>query len=709
MELNMRRFFACLLIFTLLLPACLPSSLTVVPASPADGSTVNSTSPTLSWGGGAAGATYHLVIATDSNFQSIALNADNLADVSYTVPADKLSANTTYYWRVLARKGDQVSSWTTPWSFRTSGGAGPGGNGSIRIAATLDGAPWAGAVNFRITGSFSDSENTVPWSFNSVAAGSYTLTYNFGGPQNATLTSITPSPTQQLAAGGTVYYTLNFNTQSDSSINVSATLDGAPWSGGVNYSIYGPFKDTDQMVPHSFMSVAPGAYTLSYNSGGPQNAVFSGISPSTTQTLQTGSELNYVLNFTSSQSSNLSVTAYYNGVSWSGPATFSLSGPVSGAYSSVPLQLSNIPAGTYRITYQSGGPSGAALGSISPGNSITISSGRSGGFTLNYSGQQQSGNIIVNATLNGAAWSGAVTYGLEGPYQSWDHQTPRTYSSLPVGTYTLNYMGGGPDNAVLNSISPMPTQTLTAGRTIVFTMNFTGQQATGTVRVNATVDGQPWQTAMGSGPISYSISGPNLTDTEDVIPGSFTSLPAGTYTLIYNSGGPIGATLTGISPSPTLNLAPGGIITFSLNFSGQARGYVTVDATLNGEIWSGECDYTVAGPYVESGSTVSNTFSNLPQGTYTVAYREGGPSPAEFIGVSPSSQTLSPGGSISFVIMFRSLLPQPGPSPMPGPVPNPTPEPMPGPVPNPTPEPMPGPVPNPTPEPMPGPLQPDED
>jgi hypothetical protein len=190
-------------------------------------------------------------------------------------------------------------------------------------------------------------------------------------------------------------------------------------------------------------------------------------------------------------------------------------------------------------------------------------------------------------------------------------------------------------------------------------------------------------------------------------------MPAKTYTLMYESGGPIGATLTSITPSPTLTLRPGGTISYSLNFSGQARGYVTVEAELDGEPWSGGASYTVSGPYVESGSSVTRTFSNAPQGTYSVNYRSGGPAQARFEGVYPSSEELRPGGSVTFTLRFRSVMPgpvprPPNPEPMPGPIPRPHPGPMPGPVPNPTPEPMPGPVPNPTPVPMPGPLHPDE-
>jgi hypothetical protein len=114
--------------------------------------------------------------------------------------------------------------------------------------------------------------------------------------------------------------------------------------------------------------------------------------------------------------STLSVLAYYKGTSWSGPVNFSISGPVTGSYSSVPLNLGSVPAGTYRITYKSGGPAGATLGSVIPDTTIVISKGRPGSFTLNYYAQAQSGNVVVNATLNGSAYTGDVNFNISGPF-----------------------------------------------------------------------------------------------------------------------------------------------------------------------------------------------------------------------------------------------------------------------------------------------------
>jgi hypothetical protein len=670
----MRRCLTVFLLFAILLAGCIiQPSVTVSLASPQNGSTVVSLTPTLTWGGGGSTTTYRLMVAQDSNFQNIAVDVNNIGDLSYSIPAGNLKASTTYYWKVIARDGGQYSDWTPAWSFNTPGGDTPTSTGTVRVSATLNGSPWSGSVNYSLSGPFPDTDNSVPWDFKNVPTGTYTVTYNYGGPTNATLTSISPQPSQDLSQGGSVHFVLNFSQKSSSSITVNATLNGSPWSGNISYALSGPFGDAEAVVPFTFSSLPSGSYTLTYKSGGPTGAVLTSVSPSPTQMLASGASLTFTMNFSTQLASSLSIMAAYNGQNWSGPATYSISGPINNTYTVVPMSINNAPPGTYNIAYQGGGPSGSTLGSIAPGPSITIASGGGGSFTLNYFTAQQSGNVVVNATLNGAQWSGYTGFTLDGPFRSADNQVPRTYNNVPVGSYILSYTGGGPSGATLSSITPSPTQQLQPNRTIVFNLNFTSQPSSGSIVVNALLDGKPWQTQLGSGSISYTLSGPTY-DSGDQIPGSFGNMAAGRYTLNYNSGGPTGSTLTGISPSPVQQLGPGGTIAYTLNFTSQARGMVTVSAAIDGKPWSGGVSYVLSGPYTESGGSAPRTFSNAPQGDYTVQYRNGGPPSCRFVGVSPSSQMLPAGGSIDFVIEFTYQGVEP--EPMPGPVPEPEPGPL---------------------------------
>jgi len=631
-------------------------------STPQDGSTVASLTPTLTWGG-PAGASYRLLVSADSNFQDVVLDAHNLAEDLYVIPSELLEGGKEYYWKVLAVSSKEGSVWSDPWQFYTPGDL-PEGSGNIRVSAKLDGKAWSGDLHYMINGPFSDSDSSVPWDFEDVAAGSYTLTYKGGGPSGAVMTGVTPAATLDLADGEDIHFVMNFATESTSTIKINASLDGQPWSGNIRVAVKGPHSETVQLLPETLTKLPAGEYTLSYKEGGPSGAVLKNISPAAVQDVAAKGTITYTLNFTTEKSATLTIGAQLDGQKWSGPAEYTISGPLSGTYDSVPIEIKNAPAGQYKISYKSGGPSGAVLNNINPAQTITLNSGRTGGFVLNYSTTKQTGKVEVRATLNGQPWSGPVDFVVSGAMDVGDFQLPRVYDHAPVGKYTVSYKSGGPENASLVEISPASTQSLSQGKTVIFTLKFVEKSSYGTIYVNAVLDGQPWETAMGAGSISYSLSGPAYYS-DNSIPNTYSSMPTGSYTLSYNSGGPAGATLTGISPAPNQTLKAGSAVTYTLNFSSQQKGTVNVNATINGEPWDGELNYVVYGPYVESGSRVPRSFSDSPSGEYSVEYNSGGPPQSRFSRVVSSSLYLPPGGKINFTIEFEFIgLPDPLPGPL---------------------------------------------
>ena len=81
------------------------------------------------------------------------------------------------------------------------------------------------------------------------------------------------------------------------------------------------------------------------------------------------------------------------------------------------------------------------------------------------------GTIEVKATLDGAAWTGAVSYTLtpvSGTAASGS--TVSKSFTLVAGTWTCAYVSGGPGAFV--NITPSATQTLVVGETKTFTLNF---------------------------------------------------------------------------------------------------------------------------------------------------------------------------------------------------------------------------------------------
>lgn len=82
--------------------------------------------------------------------------------------------------------------------------------------------------------------------------------------------------------------------------------------------------------------------------------------------------------------------------------------------------------------------------------------------------------IEVDATFDGAPWSGAVDYTLAGPGAAAptiiNGTSVSTTHTVDCGNWTCAYVSGGP--GVFVNITPSPNQTVSAGGTITFTLNF---------------------------------------------------------------------------------------------------------------------------------------------------------------------------------------------------------------------------------------------
>lgn len=652
----MKNYMKCLVIMLICMVSLLGCNQAPTPEvsleTPGNGSSVSSLTPILSWNYEYADASFRLQLSTDGSFQDLVMDQSGISSPSYTILSGKLSEGQTYYWRVNAAKDNQVSEWSSAWSFQTPGASSQ--VGTIVVQATLDGSPWTGDVSYNISGAETYSGSSVNQTISNAPVGSYTLGYNSGGPSAAALSNITPSSTQTLSAGGTITFTLNFATTGVSGLQVQATLDGVPWTGNVNYTITGPQGYSGTSVSETFSNLTTGDYTVGYNSGGPAGATLASISPQPTQTVTQGTTVTFTLNFHSENTSQIRVQATLNGSTWTGNVTYTIHGALQDSHSSVPYTFTNLPVGTYTLVYQYGGPPNATLMSITPQPTQTTSANHTTTFTLNFA-SGASNTIRITASLDGQPWPGNVNYCIQGPFSDCDSSVPQNLGNLPDGTYTITYQSGGPPGATFSGVSPSPTQSVSGGGMITFNLVF-HSTAAGTIEVNALLDGQPWQTALGSGGIQYSISGP-VSDASTTMPDTFTNLPPGSYTFVYNSGGPIGASLTGVSPNPTQNLPSGGTITFTLYFSSQPKGTVTVVATANGAPWNGAVSFTLAGPYVDSHGSVPYTFDNCPAGNYTLTYRSGGPEGMTLYNIEPSSsQELQPGGNITFTLVFVGVV-----------------------------------------------------
>lgn len=445
--------------------------------APANGSTVTSLTPILTWSASTSGALYRLQVANDANFSNLVIDQQNLAGLSYSVPAGKLSEGQTYYWKITASKDNQDSSWSTYWSFLTPAPQPPppSGTSEITVSATVDGASWTGSVSYGLSGPQAFSGSSVTQTFSNVPVGTYTVTYYGGGPSGATLASITPEPTQTTVASSTTTFTLNFNSQGTGDIRVEATLDGVLWQGSVRYTLQGPTSLSGSSVSWLFKEARSGTYTLIYQSGGPRGATLVSITPKSTQTNVLGSVTTFYLNFVvvSKASNTIRVRASLDGLSWSGSIHYQTDGPGgrSDDLFSVPGNYYNMPDGMYTVGYISGGPAGATLTSITPSSLQTVSGGKTISFTFRFHSVATS-KIKVEATLDGLPWSGPCEYTVSGPYTDSNGSVPYTFTNVPEGTYTITFWHGGPLDSVLQSVTPSAAQDLVPDGMIVYTLEF---------------------------------------------------------------------------------------------------------------------------------------------------------------------------------------------------------------------------------------------
>ena len=232
----------------------------------------------------------------------------------YIPTSGVLAAGTTYYWQVKAR-GVDVGAWSSQRSFitafppaRLTLGPLSLNFGSVQVESCSSAsfsiqhvpgtAPASGTVSanpnppFSISSgsSFSASGNEAPLAtvqFCPTSAG------NFSGLATVSSPGATFTSTNTVTLSG-----IGFNpVPITGAIQVNATLNGAPWSGAVNYTISGSVTLNGTNVPADFQQKPSGNYSLSYTSGGPSGAALSSITPSSSQTLNGGSTVVFTLNF----------------------------------------------------------------------------------------------------------------------------------------------------------------------------------------------------------------------------------------------------------------------------------------------------------------------------------------------------------------------------------------------------------------------------
>lgn len=562
---------------------------------------------------------------------------------------------------------------------------------AIDVNVLLDGVPWAGPVSFTVSGPQTFHGASAPWYTEPAAPGTYAIAVASGGPPGAHFVPGAGSAPKTLAPEGAIAFTLEFT--SPTAVRVVATLDGVPWSGPLAHDLTGfdwatstshPFPGTS--VPRqtnvtvtliNMSGVGSGMampYTVQALGGGPPGANLTAITPSPTESAIAHHTTTFTLHYSSGGlvPNSILLNATLDGAPWSGPLSWQaaqFAWPSTGitfAGAAVPQVLSNVPqsgilltdpqtgvsglGSAYAAQRLSGGPPSATFVGIDPDFYVILHENTTRVFTFRFvTPIATTGAATVAATLDGAPWNGTLGHTLNGPQPTTGAAVPSTHASLAPGTYTLNHTSGGPGGAALAGITPSATAGVSPGNTTAFTLHFRSKPTVGVLRVNATLDGAPW-----TGLVNYTLTGPQtLAGTS--APQAFQPT-AGSYALAYGSGGPPNATLVAVPPSVTQSLAAGGSAAFTLQFV--TVGTITIEATSatpGGVVaWTGPLNFTLTGPQTLLGSSVGQIFASALPGTYTFSYASGGPpgQTLQSVTVAPT-QTLSPGGTLTFRLNFR--------------------------------------------------------
>lgn len=137
-------------------------------------------------------------------------------------------------------------------------------------------------------------------------------------------------------------------------------------------------------------------------------------------------------------------------------------------------------------------------------------------------------------------------------------------SGLPTGWYWFHWDWGTPyPGSWFTGITPSDNQYLDTYSDLVYNFNFSIRP--GNITFNATNNGAPWTGSISGrmDAVTQNVYGYPFTLT---VPYSNATFLPDTYRLYYFSGGPPGATFTGITPSYSQYLGQGGNITFTYNF-----------------------------------------------------------------------------------------------------------------------------------------------
>ncbi len=261
----------------------------------APGPIISTLTPTLSWQSVSNADYYNLSVSIyPYGSSNIIFYNQQVYGNSITIPSGKLEEGQKYRWNIRAYNSAGYSDYSSDYYFQTES--------TQEVTLTLylyenslSGPPLSG-VSVGVVDGGGTSSNHITNSSGYVTVKGIPGTWSFSAMKSGYDTN---NWSQPITTNCTKYGYLVKSATPVGTIDVFATLDGSPWIGSLSYSLTGPSPSSGSTVPAVLNNKPIGAYSISYNSGGPSNAIVSSITPSSTQTLSTGSIIAFTFNFVS--------------------------------------------------------------------------------------------------------------------------------------------------------------------------------------------------------------------------------------------------------------------------------------------------------------------------------------------------------------------------------------------------------------------------
>jgi hypothetical protein len=305
--------------------------------------------------------------------------------------------------------------------------------------------------------------------------------------------------------------------------------------------------------------------------------------------------------------------------------------------------------------------------------------------------------ITVLTTYNGNTWTGPISYQINGPdnYLEPESSASTTLTDVPLGTYSISNISGGPLGAATPTVTASPSGTIQVGQwSAGFTISFADKSQTTTaistsadpvtvgsaVVFNASVqsrNGAPTGAVTfyeGSNPLSPAIALNNSAaasfKTNSLVVGShsITARYSGDRSFTASTSSPVSVTVVGVTPAIVVAPENGTIGVTSFTKSGTGftpNGAITHTATwpdnsksvLNGYADStGSFSYTVT--YSGKTGTYYQTDTDNATGkaSNTISWTVSPVTVNDFsLSPSPGSETISQGGSATFSLTTATI------------------------------------------------------